>query len=734
MTDKYFGGNNGKRTLELFSGLLACEDITIKHNAYLQTAEFELDSRTLSIPAWKNITDHLYCLFVGHEVAHALFTPADKYFWLNCDPNLKEIINVVEDVRVDKLIKAKYPGLKTDYTEGHKDLMGRGFFPTENLELLGLIDKLNVHFRLGDTGVNVPFADDEVKFLPKVASCISFESVVTVSKEILEFLKKKQEKKNKTKESGENKEDSDNGQQSSDCEEDNSTESEESDSNESGDNDSDKPDSEESESENGSEESENGNDSEDSDEDDKNQESNSSESDEDESDDGETESKTSELESTGQSENKAKTVQEMLDEKIRETFSSKHPIYNYKQSNLKYVDLPTTDVTKLIKDHVTVSQFLSKARKAYCRDTEDHSMKVKTHNESSVNYLVKEFELRKAAKIRSKSKISKTGLLNSDKLYSYEYNEDLFKRSVVMEKGKNHGVVILFDMSGSMGSVIFNVYEQILNVVMFCRKVKIPYEVYGFTTGNRDYLNGNRDYLKDCATSRGNEIRISNCEIRQYFSNRMTQSQFVEMFSSFSSSIVSHMQYEYMGGTPLVESLVVMNQVVERFKSENALDIVNLLVISDGADGEGLRFPDGSMIRDSSNSDSIIVRDRNHKTTSICDESTRHPLTSSVLNIIRQNHDCRAVCFYLSPTRSCYGTKEQIETYKNEGFYIDDVNGYDRYFVVSTKHGLSTTDDDELEDIDYIPSMARLRNQFQKILDKKISSRIFLRKFIEIIA
>ena len=43
-----------------------------------------------------------------------------------------------------------------------------------------------------------------------------------------------------------------------------------------------------------------------------------------------------------------------------------------------------------------------------------------------ISYMVKEFEMKKAADLYKRSTVSKTGSLNMDKLHSYSYNEDIF--------------------------------------------------------------------------------------------------------------------------------------------------------------------------------------------------------------------------------------------------------------------------------------------------------------------
>ena len=86
--------------------LLATEDLVVEHKQ-VETAQFNVDTRVLILPIWEKASNTVYDMLVGHEVGHALFTP-------NQDPPEDiphSFINVVEDARIEKLIKRRYMGL-----------------------------------------------------------------------------------------------------------------------------------------------------------------------------------------------------------------------------------------------------------------------------------------------------------------------------------------------------------------------------------------------------------------------------------------------------------------------------------------------------------------------------------------------------------------------------------------------------------------------------------------------
>ena len=100
---------------EKLAKLLAMEDIDIQHRN-VRTAMFDVKNRVLTLPIWKDMPNHLYDLLVGHEVGHALFTPNNEEKLTKLiKKTSKHCVNVVEDARIEALMKRKYPGLKKQF-------------------------------------------------------------------------------------------------------------------------------------------------------------------------------------------------------------------------------------------------------------------------------------------------------------------------------------------------------------------------------------------------------------------------------------------------------------------------------------------------------------------------------------------------------------------------------------------------------------------------------------------
>ena len=86
--------------------LLATENLTVEHRR-VSAAYFDVDKRVLCLPIWKTASNTVYDLLVGHEVGHALYTPNEDFSGAK-----KSFVNVLEDARIERMMKVTYPGLR----------------------------------------------------------------------------------------------------------------------------------------------------------------------------------------------------------------------------------------------------------------------------------------------------------------------------------------------------------------------------------------------------------------------------------------------------------------------------------------------------------------------------------------------------------------------------------------------------------------------------------------------
>jgi len=129
--------------------LLATEDLVVEHRQ-VQTAQFNVHTRVLTLPIWDKASGIVYDLLVGHEVGHALFTPdVDWRIDYNISPS---VVNIVEDARIEKLMKRKYPGLSKTFYRGYAELADEDFFAIadEDVSQMNLADRANIYFKIGN--------------------------------------------------------------------------------------------------------------------------------------------------------------------------------------------------------------------------------------------------------------------------------------------------------------------------------------------------------------------------------------------------------------------------------------------------------------------------------------------------------------------------------------------------------------------------------------------------------
>ena len=165
--------------------LLATENLVVEHRS-VPTAQFNVDTRVLTLPNWDKASSIVYDMLVGHEVGHALFTPND-------DPRdfkaPQSYVNVVEDVRIEKLMKRKYPGLRKSFAGGYSELNALDFFEIEDEDLteFSLIDRINLHAKVGAAAL-IPFKDNEKVFVTRAENTETFEEVLILAEDIQTFV------------------------------------------------------------------------------------------------------------------------------------------------------------------------------------------------------------------------------------------------------------------------------------------------------------------------------------------------------------------------------------------------------------------------------------------------------------------------------------------------------------------------------------------------------------------
>ena len=163
--------------------LLATEDIIVEHKQ-VPTAQFNVGTRVLILPLWEKASNDVYDMLVGHEVGHALFTP-DEDWWLDYDIP-QDIVNVVEDARIEKLMKRKYMGIAKSFYKGYTELHQQDFFEVanEDIDTFNLADRANLYFKIGSF-LDLSFSDAEKEIIDLIGKAETFKVLLKIHLSLL---------------------------------------------------------------------------------------------------------------------------------------------------------------------------------------------------------------------------------------------------------------------------------------------------------------------------------------------------------------------------------------------------------------------------------------------------------------------------------------------------------------------------------------------------------------------
>jgi len=190
MSEQSFYEYNSSK--EYLARLIATENINIVRSPDFATASFDPKTRTMYMPIWKT-SEEVYDLLTIHEMAHALYTPADGWHTAVVnDPNLKGYLNIIEDARIEKTIKRRFAGASNTFREGYGRLNQDDFFGIKkhnvDVNTASLIDRINIYYKLGSL-VHVPFNDEERDWLFKIDQAETWEDVERIARELYAYAK-----------------------------------------------------------------------------------------------------------------------------------------------------------------------------------------------------------------------------------------------------------------------------------------------------------------------------------------------------------------------------------------------------------------------------------------------------------------------------------------------------------------------------------------------------------------
>ena len=702
--------------------LLATEDLVVEHKK-VETAQFNVHTRVLTLPMWEKASNTVYDLLVGHEVGHALYTPDEDW-----TVNVKvppQFVNIVEDARIEKLMKRRYPGLAKTFFNGYKELADQDFFQLadEKIDEMNLADRTNLWFKIGNF-TNI-FIDrgEETEIINMIAETETFADVLIASEALYKYCKQKQHEETNIQLDNLQSQDSGASQQpASDF-------------------------FDQQEGENGQSETDGS--------------------------DGAPSSETSQQQQTksptgGEKDNEPEVkTMDSLEEALKDL------VNNDGYENV-YIELPQLDLQKIIVPNGEIHTRCQNEWNNWmsCRDyTQEFAFgnvdlqfnQFKRSAQKEVNYLVKEFECRKAADSYSRASTARTGVLDCTKLHTYKYNEDLFRKVTTLADGKNHGLVFVLDWSGSMGDVMLDTVKQLFNLVWFCKKVSIPFEVYAFTCDYPlvTYNENGKANLRELAYKKKDGL----VQVGEWFSmmnlltskvNAKTLDDQMKNVFRLATSFGRWSNCSYptptglsLSGTPLNESLISLHQILPKFQKENKLQKVQCIILTDGEAcmikyhrEVQRRWEDEPYIGVAHIGPNSFLRDRKTGNTYSCDvelseftDILLHNLRDRFIDInfigIRvlesrdAGHFIRRYCGY-------YGDEydKVMNSWKKEKAFTIKKSGYHSYFGLSAAALAQETEFDVHE----CATKSQIKSAFVKSLKSKKMNKKILGEFVELIA
>ena len=695
--------------------LLATEDLVVE-NRDVDTAQFNVGTRVLTLPLWKRASNTVYDLLVGHEVGHALFTPDED--WTEKIDVPQQFVNVCEDARIEKLMKRKYPGLAKTFYNGYNELNDQDFFELdgEDISSFNLADRANLYFKSCNL-LPISFSTSEKPIIDLISKSETFNDTLSAAEALYSFCKQEQDRQQQEQnEQNGVQQELDLGGQDSGMDM-------------SGDD--------------------------------------SSPSDSDSGDNDNTDMEVPNSVSNGIPSNPS-SIDVQTDTLLNEKLSEFNDNSKGRRIDNLYCEVPKVDIDKIIIDnqrvHNELDEFFNESNNEIIEgidnyDTVDDEYKsFKRSAQKEVGYLVKEFECRKAADNYARSSTGRTGVLDTKKLHQYKFSEDIFRRINVVSDGKNHGLIFILDWSGSMNSCLMSTIKQLYNLIWFCQKVQIPFEVYALS--NAYYFYDKEAIPPNFVEAKENEFYVERAfTLLNFFSSKGNKAKMEKdliniwrLVSSLDYGCRSTYRYGCpnaysLGGTPLNETIVALHQIIPQFKKQHKLQKVQCVILTDGEAGQlpvykpyndyrndetkmGTRMwsPESSYLRNRKTGYTYKLPYEYHKFTEILlkDLKSMNPDVNLIGIRVTSNRDyTRFIRLH-----EHYISEENLKKAKKDKSYSIKDCGYDTYFAIMDS---SLSNDDDF-DVQEDATKAQIKRAFAKSLQAKKLNKKVLGEFVELVA
>lgn len=568
----------------LMAKFIAEENIQIIQND-APTAKFNVKDRVLTLPMWDVSDDRVHMMLISHEVGHALYTPTDK--WNACGKKYNLIgydpFNIVEDVRIERLMLKRYPGFQYDYEYSYLAMFNDGLFGEAAVngdwKKYTFWDRLNIWAKIRGQ-VEVPMSDVELKLAEESKLTETWDDVEKLVLKINRVIFKRKASdhdifdmadmlKKLDKEFGEKLDLNDDDED--DDEDETSTKDEKT-----------------------SDDVKEGQSFAITDEMFENMQNTS----DDQSDKKETQPSGYSMHIGGADGNVpiddvdpgSDNEEDLSDAPVEITtvMASDKYIAKYNKS---YTGGGDTVFAELFPKDFDVEDLIISVddvmkRRRYISSPTASKKKIKDAEQAG-RLMAKEFEMRQSADRLARARESTKGSLDVTKLHTYKFNDKLFNQVTVLGDGQSHCMLMLIDYSASMRGCIADVMYQVAILAYFCRTSRIPFRAICFTSGPG--LGGSG--WDHASVEQRKYQRYVNLPVKmaEVINSNMPKKEFSDAFAYLLGKKELFCPSMTMNGTPLEQSILVGHELLVKLQEKYKVQKRTFVVLTDGY-GSGVKL------------------------------------------------------------------------------------------------------------------------------------------------
>lgn len=656
--------------------LVAQENISVQYSETAHTAYFTPATRTITYPySMAMDDDNIHMLFIFHEVGHALFSENDDLFKKGVQDGISSEFNITEDIRIENLIKSKYPGIIKDFNLGYEKLLNKEFFgPIDRINLLSFANRLNIYAKVGPiTGKFIKFSPEETQFYNRCIAAKteqeSFDLAVELSqnfkqskKNIIDLLKDMVESGVDIEEEFSDILDSveyDSAGSASDDEEDSHIE---------------------------------------------------------DSNDVQP--------SSGEKKELTEEDYEEIAERVASFRSDEHFQEEFAKTTLSNCSVISYEkASKDIVEVVTAKQYGDKVS-IYYKPTFDKVREFKKSCDHSIDYMVREFEAKKAAYRNKHAKISDTGLINVNRVVNYKYSNDIFSQVKKIGDAKNHGFLILLDCSASIKYMYQDMVEQTIVLVEFFRKIGVKYKVLGYGADIRGSNQFGNHFTKNHSFGYATNQKHGLVEFLN--SEQNSAESLKNMVGMYNRDGFS------LGNTPTINAFAQLEYIANDFFIGNRIQIKKIINITDGEPND-YNYMFSYSRNGRNNAKKCVVIDPVTKKNYMIDAYPYAPV-DAIGSVFRDRYDISLVSLAIISGNRQYNnakdifvgkkmTNDEAKKFSTDGYSkFTSSNGNDIFVVKS-----SNVDNDLSSlDVSSEDSSASIASKFKRKLGKSRKSKNFL--------